>query len=103
MEIADAFAERGFTVIESATAEHAAEIVAASPDLALLVTDIRLAGAKDGWELAIDARAFSPGIAVIYLSANPPAPDRTVEGGVFIDKPALMETVIAAAETLLEN
>lgn len=103
MELADAFALQGFTVIESASAEHAAEMLQAHLGLALLITDIRLSGARDGWDLAIEARSLLPEIAVIYLSANPATPERMVEGGVFIDKPALMERVTAAASRLLQS
>lgn len=102
MELADAFADLGFAVSESASAEHAAELLETDLNFTLLVTDIRLAGQKDGWELARTARAARPGIAVIYLSANPPAPDMIVEGAVFIDKPALMARVTTAALQLLE-
>lgn len=101
MELADAFSAAGFVVLESASAEQAAELIDANPGIALLVTDIRLAGAGDGWDVAAAARAAIPEIAVIYLSANPPASDRIVEGGVFIDKPALMEKVTSTADELL--
>jgi DNA-binding response OmpR family regulator len=101
MELADAFEASGFRVIESASAEYAAEILHAHPgSVALLITDIRLAGAMNGWELAIAARATDPSLPVIYLSANPPALDRIVEGGVFIDKPAVMANVMAVAKQL---
>lgn len=103
MELADAFHALGFDVIESASAENAYEALRANPDVALLVTDIRLAGLRDGWELAIEARAAKPGIAVIYLSANPPVRDRMVDGGVFIDKPALMDRVTGVAMRLLDG
>jgi CheY-like chemotaxis protein len=101
MEIADAFLDLGFTVIESASAEHGIEALHDNPGVTLLVTDIRLAGPRDGWDLAIEARAARPGIAVVYLSANPPASDKMVEGSVFIDKPALMEKVTGTALELL--
>ena len=103
MELADAFAALGFDVIESASAEHASAALRANPDVELLITDIRLAGRRNGWELAIEARVVKPGIAVIYLSANPPAWDRMVQGGVFIDKPALMDRVTGTAVQLLEK
>jgi len=103
MELADAFDALGFGVVESASAEQALEILSAHPDTALLVTDIRLTGPLDGWSLAIEARAMNPALAVVYLSANPPVHDRIVEGGVFIDKPALMETVTEAAMELLKR
>ena len=103
MELVDAFDALGFSVIESASAEHALEVLETASDIALLVTDIRLTGPLDGWSLAIEARAMIPSLAVVYLSANPPALDRIVEGGIFIDKPALMETVTRAAVRLLET
>jgi len=103
MELVDAFDALGFSVIESASAEHALEVLETASDIALLVTDIRLTGPLDGWSLAIEARAMIPSLAGVYLSANPPALDRIVEGGIFIDKPALMETVTRAAVRLLET
>jgi DNA-binding response OmpR family regulator len=102
MELADAFETSGFRVIESASADYAAEVVHANPGLALLITDIRLAGPMNGWDLATEARMANPIIPVIYLSANPPASERIVAGGVFIDKPALTETVMAIAMRLLD-
>lgn len=101
MELADAFEALNFAVIESSSAEHAIEMLRDHPDIALLVTDIRLAGWRDGWQLALEARATRPDLPVIYLSANPPAADLIVSGGVFIDKPALMDRVTEAARRLL--
>ena len=72
-----------------------------SEPIDLLVTDVRLTGRMNGWELAAAARNARPELAVIYLSANPPSPDRYVDGAVFIDKPALMDEVIAVARQLL--
>lgn len=103
MELVDSFAELGLTVLESASAEQGAEILHANPGIALLVTDIRLTGPRTGWDLAGDARTINPAIPVIYLSANPSEPERIVPGGIFIDKPALMETVVGVARRLLGN
>ncbi len=55
----------------------------------------------DGWQLAQAARTAKPDLPVIYLSANPPSPDLIVDGGVFIEKPALMERVTSVALHLL--
>lgn len=101
MELTEAFEEIGFDVLESASAEHAIEVLRDNPDTVLLVTDIRLSGQRDGWQLAIEARAACPELPVIYLSANPAAAHLIVPGGVFIDKPALMRSVIDAARQLL--
>lgn len=103
MELADAFEAMNFAVIESSSAEQAVEALLNNPDIALLVTDIRLAGSRDGWQLALEARTARPDLPVIYLSANPPAADMVVPGGVFIDKPALMSRVTEAASRLLHS
>jgi CheY-like chemotaxis protein len=101
MELAAAFEDRGYVVRESASGEDALAYLRAHPSCDLLITDIRLSGALSGWDLAIAARALHPGLAVIYVSANPPAPGQVVDGGVFLDKPALITQVTAAACRLL--
>jgi len=102
MELAAAFHDERCAVLEAASAEDALMgLRAGSAHIDLLVTDIRLSGPLNGWDLAAEARSLDPAIAVIYVSANPPVPDRNVGGSVFIDKPALADHVIAAARTLL--
>jgi CheY-like chemotaxis protein len=101
MELAGAFEDEGCDVLESGTAEDAFSKLHGGAGIDLLVTDIRLGGPLTGWEVAIAARALDPDIAVIYVSANPPVPNRSVSGGVFIDKPAMLEEVIATARRLL--
>jgi two-component system, OmpR family, response regulator len=104
MELATGFEDENCVVLESASAEDAIAILGSDDGGArvdLLVTDIRLAGPLTGWDLAAQARELDPGIAVIYVSANPPAPGRDVSGSLFLDKPALTDRVIAAARQLL--
>jgi CheY-like chemotaxis protein len=101
MELTAAFEDEGWIVLESASAEDALAGLHEKGRVDLLVTDIRLSGQRTGWDLAVEARASDPGVAVIYVSANPPAPDRRVPGSVFIDKPALHTDVVAAARRLL--
>lgn len=105
MELATAFEDELCIVLEAGSAEDAlASLRASGPGDAridLLVTDIRLSGPLTGWDLAAEARALDSAVAVIYVSANPPAPERDVGGSIFIDKPALISQVIAAARQLL--
>jgi CheY-like chemotaxis protein len=101
MELAAAFEDEGCLVFESASAENALAGLREGGRIDLLVTDIRLSGALSGWDLATEARALDAEIAVIYVSANPPAPGRNVGGSVFIDKPALVAEVLSAARQLL--
>lgn len=103
MELVQAFEDEGCAVCESGSAEDAFILLGTTENLDLLVTDIRLAGGMDGWRLAIAARERWPSLAVIYLSANPPMPDFHVPGGVFIDKPALMDSVVVAARKLVAS
>jgi CheY-like chemotaxis protein len=105
MELVTAFEDEHFLVLESGSAEDALAILhdhaAERPRIDLLVTDIRLSGEISGWDLATHARTIDAGLAVIYVSANPPAPGRDVDGSVFIDKPALVGRVIDSARRLL--
>lgn len=101
MELSQAFEDEGCVIRESSSAEDALAVLQTGEPIDLLLTDVRLTGRMNGWELAATARNARPELAVIYLSANPPSPDRYVEGAVFIDKPALMEKVIAVARQLL--
>ncbi len=103
MEIAQAFEDEGGAVMEAGSAEAALDLLRDQAIVELLVTDIRLSGAMTGWELAKAARALNPEIAVIYLSANPPAPELSVAGSRFIAKPAHMRDVIGAAGNLLQD
>jgi CheY-like chemotaxis protein len=102
MELAAAFEDEGCTVLESASAEDALELLQ-DGRFDLLITDIRLSGVLTGWDLAHEARALDAGLAVIYVSANPPAPGRDVAGSVFIEKPALATQVTTVARRLLRG
>lgn len=108
MELATGFEDEDCTVLEAASAEDALAFFRAGDGpnhglahIDLLITDIRLSGLLTGWDLAAQARELDPEIPVIYVSANPPAPERVVPGSLFIDKPALITQVIGAARQLL--
>lgn len=101
MELVDAFEAEGCDILESASAEEALQTLTATEGVALLMTDIRLLGPMTGWDLAEQARLLKPQLAVVYLSANAPETDRIVQGGVFLEKPALMSNVIQAAQRVL--
>ena len=103
MELVQALEDEGCHVVQSGSAEEALDLLEGDGSFDLLVTDVRLSGTMDGWALAVVARSLRPSLATIYLSANPPAPERQVTGGRFVDKPALMDEVIAIARELLAS
>ena len=53
----------------------------------LLVTDIHLANAVTGWEVAEAARELHPMISVIYASGKPNNDSRRVPDSIFLSKP----------------
>jgi len=101
MELVDAFEAEGCEIVESASAEDALQRLRDIRGIGLLMTDIRLLGPMTGWDLAEQARALLPNLAVVYLSANQPESDRIVQGGIFLEKPALMRNVVDAAQRVL--
>lgn len=100
MELVTGFEDENCNVLEAGSAEDALTILRGDMGVELLVTDIRLNGALTGWDVATGAREIDPAIPVIYVSANPPAPDLVVPGGVFIEKPALIAQIVGAARQL---
>lgn len=66
----------------------------------LLLTDIRMPGKLDGWELARTARARWPGIKVVYLSGYSPDVQQPVPGGRFLKKPCRLEELLRVLDEL---
>lgn len=90
--------ESDVDVIECESAE-AAELVleSAGSNVALVLTDVQLAGNKNGIELAHIARKYNPGIGVIVTSGRP-LPQQLPEGAKFWSKPWVPLDVIREAE-----
>lgn len=96
-EIADALMDAGWEVIEYASGEPAVELVGNNPHVALLVTDIRLPGGVNGWDVAERYRAANKEVAVIYCSATPPDPRRQVPQSRFLTKPCRSDAIVRTA------
>jgi CheY-like chemotaxis protein len=105
LELADELSAAGWDIHEAGTGEEAlkllAQIVARKEKFDFLVTDIRLGGAVDGWEVAEAFRQTWPDAPVIYVSANPIAEHRKVPGSVFLSKPVDIAGLIVAGRALL--
>ncbi len=63
----------GYRVSEAGDAKTAIEVIAAEPDIDLLLTDIILPGGKNGRELATEAAALRPDMKVLFTSGFPEA------------------------------
>ena len=105
LELAEELASAGWLVREAGSGEEALrrleQIQAEGVALDFMVTDIRLGGTVDGWDVAEACRAIWPEIPVIYVSANPIVERRRVEGSVFLSKPVEVDQLLSACRRLI--
>lgn len=94
MELATALEEAGWRVLEAESGERALAILEQRPLLNVLITDIRLGGAANGWDVADAARVVSPLLPVIYVSANSPDVNRQVAQSTFFSKPVPLQKLL---------
>ena len=91
----------GFAVLEAATGAGALQALRATGKLDLLITDIALADALTGWDVAEAFRTSHPGAPVIYASGNAANDHRRVAGSVFLSKPVAVSELTATCRKLL--
>jgi DNA-binding response OmpR family regulator len=105
LELVEELTSAGWAVRDSGSGEDALMMIAKAQaegqKMDFLVTDIRLGGAVDGWDVAESCRKAWPGLAVIYVSANPMVESRRVEGGTMLSKPAEMKNLISLCRRLI--
>ena len=78
----------GFEVTSVTAAEDGLGLAVMDVPFDALVTDIDLAGALDGWELAEALREMQPGLPVVYASGGAEMDDpRAVADAAFVPKP----------------
>lgn len=58
----------GFTCLQAEHAQSALDVMAAGPEVALLLTDVILPGGMNGRQLADEVRRCHPKIKVVYMS-----------------------------------
>lgn len=67
--VQQALEDAGFEALAVASGEEAIELLRrATAGVGGLVTDIRLSGSMDGWEVAHFARRLAPAMPVIYVT-----------------------------------
>ena len=100
----EALEDDGFEVIEAPSADHAATILQARDDIAVVFTDVTMAGELNGFDLARIAEKLHPNISVIVTSGALPsgfsglAPDAR-----FLQKPYRMTRVIELIRQVTVN
>ena len=101
MELVDVLQDAGWNTLEAATGEAASAFLDQDEKIDFLLTDIRLGGAVDGWQVAERFREIHPDGAVIYVSANPDLASRRVKDSVFLGKPVDMRMVQNTCDRLV--
>jgi len=93
--------ESDLDVVECASAEAAALVLEqAGAEVAMMMTDVNLAGHMDGVELAHIARKYNPDIDVIVTSGKP-LRQQLPDGAKFWSKPWAALDVIREAERMV--
>jgi len=101
MELVDVLQDAGWNTLEAATGEAASAYLDQAEKIDFVLTDIRLGGAVDGWQVAERFREIHPDGAVIYVSANPDLAARRVRDSVFLGKPVDMKVVLGTCDRLV--
>jgi DNA-binding response OmpR family regulator len=91
----------GWAVLEAATGAGALKALHEAENVDLLITDIGLADALSGWDVAEAFRISHPAVPVIYASGNPANDHRRVPGSVFLTKPVAASELTATCRKLL--
>ena len=98
MELGEELGRAGWRVQEAVSG---ADAMTQLEHADFLITDIRLPGTMDGWDVAEAARQRDPAMPVIYVSANPIDAARQVNNSAFLSKPIDMRLLLQACERLV--
>jgi CheY-like chemotaxis protein len=104
LEMVEELTAAGWTITEAGSGEEAVKFISQARDrgeaIDFLVTDIRLGGAVTGWDVAEASRKAWPGLAVVYVSANPVVESRRVKDSVVLSKPVEVDNLISLCRRL---
>ena len=93
--------QEGWEVLEAGTGAGALIALREAEKVDLLITDIGLADALTGWDVADALGTSHPQAPVIYASGNPANDHRRVAGSVFLSKPVAASELTATCRKLL--
>ncbi len=97
----------GYTVLEAPTGAKALDVLDANPSVALLVTDVVLAGSMNGRRLAEEALTANPQLKVLFMSGYTEDAivhhGRLEQGVHFIQKPFRKPDLAAKAREALDS
>jgi CheY-like chemotaxis protein len=104
--VEDALTEGGFEPAIAASGEEAVTLLKSGRTrYRALVTDIRLRGTMDGWEVARQARETDPDFPIIYITAAHAGqwPSQGVPKSILLSKPFAPAQLVTAVSQLLNT
>jgi CheY-like chemotaxis protein len=94
--------DEGYEVVAAESGEEALDLVRSDGGIALMMTDMHLAGAMDGLTLSSAARGVRAGLPVIFMTGRPDrVPSLNPETEAMVSKPYSSADVTAAITRLL--
>jgi len=101
-----ALTEAGFEVVAASSgAQAVAELEADAARFRAVVTDVKLGGNVDGWDIGHRVRELVSDMPVVYMSGNRGHEwsSKGVPNSVFVAKPFVPAQIITAISTLLNE
>ncbi|MGE0424160.1 MAG: response regulator [Reyranellaceae bacterium] len=93
--------DAGWRVLEASTGEAALSLPDTVGQIDLVVTDIRLAGALTGWDVAQGFRDRFADLPVVYVTGNSVDSARMVSRSTFLGKPCAPTDLMRACRRAL--
>jgi DNA-binding response OmpR family regulator len=100
--VVEALREEGFRVVHAANGEDALAWYGRRV-VDLLITDVKLPGSVDGWQIAERCREHDPGLPVIYATGFSPVAPRPVPGSLMLQKPYRPEDIVGAVRRVASD
>jgi CheY-like chemotaxis protein len=92
--------DAGFDVVETASGEEAIAFCISGVTIDIVFTDINLAGAATGWDVADAFQANRPDVPVLYTSGHLIDPDRCIPGSMIVAKPYSGSEIVDACRRM---
>jgi len=99
-QVASCLREAGYVIIETASGEEAIARCNSETQIDLIFTDINLAGAATGWDVAEHFHRHRPDLPVLYTSGRTLDSPRRIPGSEYVSKPYQCDDVLNVCQRL---